>query len=65
MVKGKSDNSNGSGVAYFSKADRKLLMNHIKGTNAYNEDACFDLGKMLRDYGLMIMCNVIRDVDDD
>ena len=46
---------------FFSKKDKKLLIKCIRETNPNNESDAFDLGKMLRDYGFMIMANVIRE----
>lgn len=53
--------NNKRGNAYLSKRDRKKLINAINGADVYDEDSAFNLGKMLRDYGIKIISNVIKE----
>lgn len=49
---------------FFTKKDKRVLINAIKRANPNNEEESFDLGKLLRDYGFKIIVNVIREDEE-
>lgn len=44
---------------YITEKEKNYLIKHIKNTDKKSEDEAFDLGKLLRDYGMMIMTRCI------